>query len=219
MAPGQIGSEVTYAVDRADSLTASTIPRSCLPRARYGVLFEGRPGAISADGRLLVLPDLRAWAAAGSTGPGLVVSILGERGPGGVPDSSPARRWFRVAQQVSLSSNNTIELLMEDPAAPMPAGGYYVVEVTSGFVNNTFDNNQIDLAGKSSIGIVLNGADFGYADHEQSVRRRIERQPCLHADRDLGHVARSARRLPARGRFLLPQGWTALPDLGTVVQG
>ena len=66
-----------------------------------------------------------------------------------------------MGQQVSLSSDNTIELLMEDPLPPMPQGGYYVVEVTGGFVNNTINNNQINLAGKSSIGVVLNGADFG----------------------------------------------------------
>ena len=96
---------------------------------------------MSADGRLLVLPDLRAWASPGSTGPGLVVSILA-----GVSRTERIARirashgeWFRVAQQVSLSSNNTIELLMEDPLPALPAGGYYVVEVTGGFVNNTFN--------------------------------------------------------------------------------
>ena len=83
------------------------------------------------------MPDLRAWASAGSTGPGLVVSILAGVGPGGAAESSLAGQWFRVAQQVSLSSDNTIELLMEDPLPALPPGGYYVVEVTGGFVNNS----------------------------------------------------------------------------------
>ena len=63
------------------------------------MLFEGRPGAVSADGRLLVLPDARASADAGSTGPGLVVSILEVVRPGGVADSSLVGEWFRVASK------------------------------------------------------------------------------------------------------------------------
>jgi len=31
-------------------------PEIILAESGYGVLFEGRPGAISSDGRLLVLP-------------------------------------------------------------------------------------------------------------------------------------------------------------------
>ena len=36
-----------------------------------------------------------------------------------------------------------------------------MVEVTGGFVNNSFVNNQLDLTGKSSSGIVLAGEDYG----------------------------------------------------------
>ena len=72
---GQIGGEVSY-----DSSIAQfggiNDPEVILPESNYGVLFEGRPGAISADGRLLVLPNLRAAAYPGATGPGMVVSIL-----------------------------------------------------------------------------------------------------------------------------------------------
>ncbi len=109
-------------------------PEVITAESTYGVLFEGRPGAVSADGRLLVLPNVRAWATAGSTGPGLVVSILEQVGQNGAPEPGHAGEWFPVAQQVSLSSANTIELLMEDPLPALPAQGYYVVEVTGGFV-------------------------------------------------------------------------------------
>ena len=93
-----------------------------LAESTYGVLFEGRPGASLCDGRLVVLPDVRAWATAGSTGPGLVVSILEEVGPDRRTESSLAGEWFRVGLQVSLGSDNTIELLMEDPL-PACRGG------------------------------------------------------------------------------------------------
>ncbi len=50
---------------------------------------------------------------------------------------------------------------MQDSLPAMPQGGYYVVEVTGGFVDNTFNGNRIDLTGKSSVGISLNGTDYG----------------------------------------------------------
>ena len=56
---------------------------------------------------------------------------------------SLAGDYFRVAQQVSLDANNTIELLMQDPLPPMPAGGYYVVEVTR-WVCQHRDRRQFD---------------------------------------------------------------------------
>ena len=157
---GSIGNEVDYSAITGQ-FDGINDPEIILAEGTYGVLFEGRPGAVSADGRLLVLPNLRAYASPGSTGPGLVVSILAGVSGSGTPVMSLAGDWFRVAQQESLTGNNTIELLMEDPLPALPPGGYYVVEVTGGFVNNSFVDNQIDLAGKSSIGIELGGADYG----------------------------------------------------------
>ena len=167
---GALGNEVTY-TSTTDLFYGINNPEVMLAESSYGVLFEGRPGAISADGRLLVLPDLRAWAAAGSTGPGLVVSILRGVGPGGAPDSSLAGEWFRVAQQVSLMFKTIllIELLMDDPLPAMPQGGYYVVEVTGGFVNNSFIDNQINLAGKNSTALDSTaGARLQHAGHGKS---------------------------------------------------
>jgi hypothetical protein len=214
---GQIGNEFTYSPGTGQFYGIND-PEVITAESSYGVLFEGRPGAVSADGRLLVLPDLRASAAAGWTGPGLVVSILSGVGPDGAPDSSLAGEWFPVAQQVSLSSNNTIELLMEDPLPAMPQGGYYVVEVTGGFVNNSILNNQIDLAGKSSGAIVLNGADYGTQIIGNVLVGGSSGSPVYTVTAiSLTSVIGSAAS--GTGLFPLPQGWTALPDLGTVVEG
>ena len=212
---GQIGTEVTYSAGNGQ-FDGINDPEIILVESTYDVLFEGRPGPLSGDGRLLVLPDVRAWAAAGSTGPGLVVSILSGMGPGGAPESSQAGEWFRVAQQVSVSSDNSIELLMEDPLPAMPAGGYYVVEVTGGFVNNTFDDNQINLAGKSSTGIVLNGADFGSRVTNNQFVGGTSASPVF-TQTAISLTSLIASAASGSGAFPLPQGWTALPDLGTVV--
>src|SRR5262249_49710285 len=72
---GQIGSEVGYSA-ATGQFGGLNDPEVILAESTYGVLFEGRPGAVSADGRLLVLPDLRGSAYPGFTGQGLVVSIL-----------------------------------------------------------------------------------------------------------------------------------------------
>ena len=93
---GQLGNEVTYSAVNGQ-FGGINDPEIIMAESSYGVLFEGRPGAVSGDGRLLVLPQVRAWVAPGSTGPGLVVSILSGVGQGGLPDPSHAGEWFRVA--------------------------------------------------------------------------------------------------------------------------
>jgi hypothetical protein len=214
---GATGNEVTYS-SSSGGFSGINDPEVILAESSFGVLFEGRPGAVSADGRLLVLPDVRAWAAAGSTGPGLVVSILGKAGAGGVSQAAPAGEWFRVALQVSLSASNTIELLMEDPLPTSPDGGYYIVEVTSGFVNTFFENNHIDLAGKSSIGLVLNGADYGSRITGNVFLGGSSGSP-VYTQTAISVTSLILSAASGTGAFPLPEGWTALPDLGTVVQG
>ncbi len=105
---GQIGGEFTFSANTGQ-FDGINDPEVMLAEGTYGVLFEGRPGAVSTDGRLLVLPDLRAWASPASTGPGLVVSILAGVGPDGSPDSSLDGEWFRVARRGCLRSS-TIRL-------------------------------------------------------------------------------------------------------------
>ncbi len=119
---GQIGNEVSYDAG-SGQFDGINDPEVMLAESGYSVLFEGRPGAISADGQLLVLPDLRASAFPNTTGPGMVVSILAGVNSDGTANMSLAGQWFRVAQQVSLTSDNTIELLMEDPLPAMPYRG------------------------------------------------------------------------------------------------
>jgi hypothetical protein len=213
---GQVGNEVGYS-SLSGSFGGLNDPEVILAESSYAVLFEGRPGAISADGRLLVLPNLRAPAFAGATGPGLVVSILASVNASGSPSTNLAGNWYPVAQQVSLTGNNTIELLMADPLPPMPQGGYYEIEVTGGFVNNVFSSNTIDLAGKSSTGIVLPGEDYG----SQIVGNTLIGGTTYNngytgAAIVLGAPIGSAPT--GGGPFPLPAGWTALPNFGAVVE-
>jgi hypothetical protein len=213
---GQVGNELGYSA-QTGGFGGVNDPEVILAESTYGVLFEGRPGAISADGRLIVLPDLRAPAFAGATGPGLVVSILASVNAAGSSSTHSAGQWFQVAQQVSLGADNTIELLMEKPLPPAPPGGYYEIEVTGGFVNNAFLGNTIDLAGKSSTGIVLNGEDYG----SQIVGNAFvggSTYDNVYTGTAIVLAAAIASAPAGSGAFPLPAGWTALPDLGTIVE-
>ncbi len=214
---GQIGNEVSYWV-ATNQFGGINSPEVILPESGYGVVFEGRPAAISADGLLLVLTNLRATAFPISTGPGLVVSILGGVSASGAPDMSTAGEWFPVAEQVSLTSDGTIELLMRSPLPPMPPGGYYIVEVTGGFVNTTIEDNTIDLKGKSSTGVVLNGEDFGTTIADNlfiggTTYDNVYTGTAISVTSTLDSAASGT------GAFPLPAGWTALADLGTVITG
>jgi hypothetical protein len=214
---GQIGNEMTYSVITGQ-FTGINDPEVIVPESTYGVLFEGRPGAISADGRLIELPDLRAAALPGLSGPGMVVSILAGVNRDGTTNLSLAGQWFQVAQQVSLTSTGTIELLMENPLPPMPQRGYYLVEVTGGFVNNAYLDNAIDLTGKSSTGIVLDGEDYGTTiAGNHFIGGTTYDNVYTGAAILLGSGISSAAN--GGGPFPIPAGWTALPDLGAVIDG
>jgi hypothetical protein len=214
---GQTGDELGYSAGTGQFYGIND-PEVILAESTYGVLFEGRPAAISPDGRLLFLSNLRATAFPGFTGPGMVVSILAGVGSSGAPVMNAAGEWFRVAQQVSLTSSNTIELLMQDPLPAMPAGGYYVVEVTGGFVNNAFISNTLDMTGRSCTGIVLNGEDYGSRiAGNKFVGGTIYNNVYTGTAINLGAPIASA---PAgNGAFPLPAAWTALPNLGTIIEG
>ncbi len=156
---GQVGDELTYD-SGSGHFNGINDPEVIIAEPTYGVLFAGRPSAVSADGRLLVLTDLRVGAAPEVTGPGMVVSILEGVNADGSSNMTLAGQWFPVAQQASLSGS-TIELLMQDAIPPPPPGGYYVVEVTGGFINTTISGNTLDLTGRSSTGIKVDGEDYG----------------------------------------------------------
>ena len=192
-------------------------PEVIVAESSYGVLFEGRPAAISADGQLLVLSQVRQNAYPISTGPGLVVSILAEVNANGSANMTLAGTWYQVAQQVSLSSDNSIELLMENPLPPMPQGGYYVIEVTGGFVNNSIVDNTLNLSGKSSTGIQLDGEDYGsriVGNH--FIGGTIYETVYTGTAISIGATINSAPG--GSGAFPLPAGWTPLPNLGTVIE-
>jgi hypothetical protein len=212
---GQIGNEMTYS-GQSGGFSGINDPEVILAESSYGVVFVGRPGAVSADGSLLVLPDLRAAAYADSTGPGLVVSILEGVGPDGSAEMSDAGDWFRVAQQVSLA-NGTLELLMQNRLPAPPPGGYYVVEITGGFVNNSFSDNKINLTGKSSDGLVFNGEDYGNRIVGNDITggttyNNVYTGTAIVVTASLDSAASGS------GPFPTPQGWTALPDLGTLIE-
>ena len=212
---GQVGNEDGYdaASGQFDGIND---PEVMLAESGYDVLFEGRPGAISADGQILVLPDLERPPSPTRRGPGWWFRSSPGSTATAPPTSALAGQWFRVAQQVSLTSDNTIELLMEDPLPAMPTGGYYVVEVTSGFVNNSFINNVIDLTGKSSTGLVLDGEDYG----TQIIGNHFTGGTIyndVYTGTAISLIASLWSALRGTGAFPLPAGWTALPNLGTVI--
>ena len=192
-------------------------PEVILAEGTYGVLFEGRPAAISADGRLLVLSELRQDVFPNATGPGMVVSILAGVNADGTANMSLAGQWYQVAQQVSLSGDDSLELLMENPLPALPQGGYYVIEITGGFVNNSILDNTLELAGKSSTGIQLDGGDYGtlvIGNHITggSTYNTVYTGVAI----SLGASFNSAAG--GNGAFPLPAGWTALPNMGAVIE-
>jgi hypothetical protein len=213
---GQSGGDLSYSTATAQFIGIND-PEVILAESSYGVLFEGRPSAISADGRLVVLSMVRGYALPVVSGPGMVVSILAGVNSDGTPNLNDVGQWFRVAQQVSISSDNTIEFLMEDRLPAMPAGGYYVIEVTGGFVNNSIVNNTINLSGKSSTGVVFNGEDYGtriVGNHfiGGSIYQTVYTGTAI----SLTAVDYSVPS--GNGLFPLPPGWTTLPDLGAVIE-
>ena len=212
---GTTGNEMTFDTSSAqfDPINA---PEVILAESNCGVLFEGRPAAVSADGRLLVLSQVRQDAFAISTGPGMVVSILSGVNADGSPNMSSAGQWYQVAQQVSLSGN-TLELLMASALPALPQGGYYVIEITSGFVSTAVLNNTLDLNGKCSTDVQLDGANYG----DSVIGNHLIGANAYGASFtgtaiSLGATINSASG--GSGAFPLPSGWTVLPNLGAVVE-
>ena len=112
-----------------------------------------------------------------------------------------------MAQQVSLTADNTIELLMEDPLPALPQGGYYVVEVTGGFVNNSISLIiRSTLPASPRSGSCLNGADYGSRITGNDFVGGSSASPYLHAGPPSRSRRRSARRLRGTGAFPLPAG-------------
>lgn len=123
-----------------DGDTVSVNAAEVILTESYALHFEGKPDAISDNGRILQIPSPQGDPA----GAGDVVAIL---------DGPDAGRWYRIAQALSPTT-----YLMADP---LPAGDYNI-SIGSGFVNQTYRNNTVDLRGSSTAaGMVLVGNHFG----------------------------------------------------------
>ncbi len=141
-------------------------PEFILQEPQYSVWYEGRPASVSANGYLLVLSNVISdpqtfGQSTGPTGQGDIVSIVGGVNADGSTNLADAGQWFVVAQQVS-DADGTLTLLMQDPLPPLPSSGYYVVELTDGFVNNSYIDNYIDTGDSASVDMDLAAAEaFG----------------------------------------------------------
>ena len=149
-------------------------------------------------------------------GPGMVVSILAGVNADGSANMSAAGQWYQVAQQVSLSGDNSLELLMDNPLPPLPQGGYYVIEITGGFVNNSIVNNTVNLTGKSSTAIQLDGEDYGFKiTGNHIIGGTIYGTVYTGTAISVGATYSAGG---GSGAFPIPAGWTPLPNLGAVIE-
>jgi hypothetical protein len=122
-----------------DTIPGANAPEIILTES-YRLHFEGKPAAISHEGRILQIPEPQGDPA----GTGSIVAILS--GP-------KAGTWHRVAQAIDPRT------LLVDPPLPMED---YAVSVVSGFVNETFQGNTVEARGGSvAVNLVLAGNHFG----------------------------------------------------------
>jgi hypothetical protein len=122
-----------------DTVPAANAPEIILTED-YGLRFEGKPLALSADGLILQIPTPQGGAAR----TGDAVAIL----------SGPAAgQWRRIAQAID---PNTYLL-----DSPLPQGDY-AISIAGGFVNETFKGNTVDARGSSTaVDLFLAGDHFG----------------------------------------------------------
>jgi hypothetical protein len=148
----------------------------------YSLKYEGRTSAQSPDGKLLQIGG-PPWDTIGT---GDVISILS--GPG-------AGNWRRVVQSI----NSTTFLV--DEAIPH---GTEAVSISSGFVNEVFEGNRIDIrGGRRSDGFVLPGNHFG---------TRVVNNHLLGGGLAFRMIAYPTERP-------MIWGWSHTPFLGGVVEG
>lgn len=122
-----------------DAIASQNAPEIMLTES-YSLRFEGKPAALSPDGRILQIPAPQGDVPRA----GDVVAILS--GP-------EAGQWRRIAQAI-----NPTMLLMD---APMPRGDY-LISIAGGFVDETFQGNTIDARGSSvAVDLFLAGNHFG----------------------------------------------------------
>ena len=148
----------------------------------------------------------------------MVVSILAGVNADGTSDMTHGRASGSGSRSRSASRAAPSSCSCRTPLPAPPPGGYYVVEVTGGFVNNTIAG-QHDRPDRQ----VLHGHQ---ARRRRTTGSRIVGNHFIggttyddgyngHGDHAGGHHRLGGQR--AR-RFPLPWGWTALPNLGAIVE-
>jgi hypothetical protein len=122
-----------------DSIPSANAPEIILTES-YRLHFEGKPLAISADGRIVQIPAPQGDAARS----GDALAILA---------GSEAGHWRRVVQAIDART------YWVDP--PLPHGTD-AISLASGFVGETLAGNTIDTRGGSvAVNLVLGGNHFG----------------------------------------------------------
>jgi hypothetical protein len=118
----------------------------------YSLRFEGRPLALSSDGRILQIPKPQGDAP--STGD--VVAVV---------SGAAAGSWARVAQALSPTT------LVLDRPLPATIGD---VSIASGFVGDIFADNTIDASGTHASSLVLLGAQFDTTVRDNTITGGVE---------------------------------------------
>jgi hypothetical protein len=122
-----------------DTITGFNSPEVMLTESYY-LWFEGKPAAVSADGRLVKLGSVRGMAPR----TGDVVSVVA---------GAAAGQWRRIAQRIEPTA------FWLD--APLPKGAD-VISITPGFVDEAFEGNSVDArGGRGAACLVLAGNQFG----------------------------------------------------------
>ncbi|MFO0909262.1 MAG: hypothetical protein U0794_13080 [Isosphaeraceae bacterium] len=125
-----------------DTIPSMNSPEIILTES-YKLWFEGRPTAVSTDGRLVRIP---ATPLAGAEAPrtGDVVSVVSGTGAG---------QWRRISQRIEPNL-----FLLEEP---LPRGAD-AITITPGLIHGIYDKNRIDARwGREAAGVVLAGNHFG----------------------------------------------------------
>jgi hypothetical protein len=122
-----------------DTIPAANAPEIVLTEA-YRLHFEGKPAAVSADGRIVQIPPPQGEPA--HTGDALAIL-----------SGTQAGRWRRIAHAIDATT------YVVDP--PLPKGDY-AISIATGFLNETFAGNTIDTrGGGAAANLVLVGNHFG----------------------------------------------------------
>ncbi|MDR3635092.1 MAG: hypothetical protein P4L84_14905 [Isosphaeraceae bacterium] len=122
-----------------DTIPWSNAPEIMLTES-YTLLFEGKPAAISTDGRVLRIA--KSHNRPPRTGDAVAVLT-----------GASAGQWRRIAQAI-----NGTTFLLDRPLPPNAE----LVSIATGFLNETFEKNSVDAPGASrSTALVLTGNCFG----------------------------------------------------------